>query len=653
MKLIKSGVILLPGLLLSLSLFAQNDIPAFGKVDKADLEMKQCPFDAAAEAMVLFDVAEVYCFLNLNSLTSRLSSQLERHVRIKILNNKGLDFANIHIPFIAEDNTEDIKNLSAETINLDATGNIIVTKVDKSSFFTKKMNKRYSEIIFAFPDVRVGSIIEYKYKDDADYLYAVRDWYFQQTIPVKFSRYILDFPNELVISAQPHGVLSVDMKQTSNENRSIKTFSMSGVPALRDEQYISCNKDYLQQVVPYMVSLDLPGQVTHDLLRTWPRLVKNLMEDESFGLQLKKNIPRTSDLDAMLVNISDPYKKMEIIHNYVKKNMEWNNMYGIWALDGVKSAWKDKRGTTGEINLILVNLLKDADIDAYPILISTRDHGRINIAIADYDQFNKVMAYVKIGEHIYVLDATDKYTPVQLIPFEVLYSEGLVIEKYDSYQWGWKPLWDDTHLFENSIVIEAAIDDKSIMKGEVLINSFDYSRIDRITKLKADKEKFLKDYFTSEDNSLKIDSLTFENTDTDSLPLVQFCKFTQNINSSGGYNYFSLNLFSGMNKNPFIADTRFSDVFFGANQAYTIDASISIPPGYSFETLPKNMRMRLPDTSIVFSRVASIIDKQLSVRMELQFKRPVYYSDEYDMFHEFYKKLFTVLNEQFVFKKNQ
>ena len=653
MKLIKSGVILLPGLLLSLSLFAQNDIPAFGKVDKADLEMKQCPFDAAAEAMVLFDVAEVYCFLNLNSLTSRLSSQLERHVRIKILNNKGLDFANIHIPFIAENNTEGIKNLSAETINLDATGNIIVTKVDKSSFFTKKMNKRYSEIIFAFPDVRVGSIIEYKYKDDADYLYAVRDWYFQQTIPVKFSRYILDFPNELVISAQPHGVLSVDMKQTSNENRSIKTFSMSGVPALRDEQYISCNKDYLQQVVPYMVSLDLPGQVTHDLLRTWPRLVKNLMEDESFGLQLKKNIPRTSDLDAMLVNISDPYKKMEIIHNYVKKNMEWNNMYGIWALDGVKSAWKDKKGTTGEINLILVNLLKDADIDAYPILISTRDHGRINIAIADYDQFNKVMAYVKIGEHIYVLDATDKYTPVQLIPFEVLYSEGLVIEKYDSYQWGWKPLWDDTHLFENSIVIEAAIDDKSIMKGEVLINSFDYSRIDRITKLKADKEKFLKDYFTSEDNSLKIDSLTFENTDTDSLPLVQFCKFTQNINSSGGYNYFSLNLFSGMNKNPFIADTRFSDVFFGANQAYTIDASISIPPGYSFETLPKNMRMRLPDTSIVFSRVASIIDKQLSVRMELQFKRPVYYSDEYDMFHEFYKKLFTVLNEQFVFKKNQ
>ncbi|MEP7163641.1 MAG: hypothetical protein ABI741_03050 [Ferruginibacter sp.] len=50
-------------------LFAQKDIPAFGKIDKADLEMKECAFDKAAEAMVLFDIAEVYCFFDLNSLS--------------------------------------------------------------------------------------------------------------------------------------------------------------------------------------------------------------------------------------------------------------------------------------------------------------------------------------------------------------------------------------------------------------------------------------------------------------------------------------------------------------------------------------------------------------------------------------------------------
>ena len=49
------------------NVFAQKDIPAYGKVDKADLELKECAFDNAAEAMVLFDVGEVYCNLNLNS----------------------------------------------------------------------------------------------------------------------------------------------------------------------------------------------------------------------------------------------------------------------------------------------------------------------------------------------------------------------------------------------------------------------------------------------------------------------------------------------------------------------------------------------------------------------------------------------------------
>ena len=72
---------------------AQKDIPSFGKVDKADLEMKQCSFDEAAEAVVLFDVAEVYCFLNHNSNSNFITTQFERRVRIKILNNK--DF---HLP---------------------------------------------------------------------------------------------------------------------------------------------------------------------------------------------------------------------------------------------------------------------------------------------------------------------------------------------------------------------------------------------------------------------------------------------------------------------------------------------------------------------------------------------------------------------------
>jgi hypothetical protein len=62
---------------------------------------------------------------------------------------------------------EDIKNLSAQTINVDASGKYGITKVGKDAIYRKKINKSYSEVIFTFPNVKPGSIIEYKYKDDA------------------------------------------------------------------------------------------------------------------------------------------------------------------------------------------------------------------------------------------------------------------------------------------------------------------------------------------------------------------------------------------------------------------------------------------------------------------------------------------------------
>ena len=638
--------------LLCAVLFAQKDVPAYGKIDIADLEMKECSFDNAAEAMVLFDVGEVFCDLNLNAVvSSNLRSELSRHVRIKILSDKGLENANIKIPYYSERGIEEIKNISAQTINLDASGKPVYTKVEKSQIFYKKLNKRYSQVIFTFPEVKKGSIIEYKYVDYAQNLYALKNWYFQNTIPVKFSRYTMDFPNELIVAANQRGSMQVTRKETRQGTRNIKSYTLNDIPALRNEPYITCNADYMQQVIPLMQAVDFPGQSRRSLLTTWPEIIKELMEDEDFGTQLKKNIPRTSDLDALLANVTDPYQKMVIIHQYVRTNMHWNESYGIWALNGVKSAWKDKKGTAGEINLILVNLLKDADLKVHPVLVSTRENGRVNPGLPGYDQFNKVMAYVVINGRVYVLDATDKDTPPNIIPYDVLNSEGLVIEKISTYEWGWKELVNNDKMFKNTVILMADINDKGMMKGEATISSSDYSRLERLAVLKKGKKSFTEAYFTSATPGFTVDSLQINNEGIDSLALNQVLRFSNKTSSSGDYHYFSANLFMGLDKNPFLADNRFSDVFFGSNQKYLMAGRFTIPEGYQFDELPKNMRMIMPDTSIVFSRMMQATGNELSVRITLDIKKAFYTVDEYPYFQEFYKKLFEMLNEQVVFKK--
>jgi len=631
--------------MLSLTLQAQKnkktrDVPEWGQVDKSELLSKECEFDKAAEAVVLFQVGDLIC-----TVTGDI--ELDFHVRIKILKEKGLERANVHLPYYSYKNEESIRKLTAQTFNLDAAGNVVSTPVDKKSIYVKPINNRISEQIFSFPEAKIGSIIEYKYTLTGA---GLRNWYFQNEIPVAYSRYKLDFPYEVELNSTPYCVLQFESAQETKGDRVIKTYSMKNVPALRDEPYISCDDDYLQRIETRLIAVNAAGQRVN-LVRSWPGIIKQLMEDEDFGIQLKRNIPRTADLDAELNQITDPYKKMVTIHNYVKKNMEWDGQNSIWAIGGVRSAWKDKKGTAGEINLILVNLLKDAGLDAQPVLVSTRDNGRIMTSIAGFTQFNKVLAYVELGGEVYVLDGTDKYTPSKLIPYNVMYSEGLVINKLETMEWGWKGLWKEKDLKKNVVFFKAEITEQGEMKGEASVNSFDYERVERIPALQKGKDKFIEEYITDPNPDVKVENFEIENEKVDTLPLVQKFKFTKPVNSSGDYKYFSTNIFTGLENNPFVSDMRFSDVFFGTNQFYNIVAAITIPEGYTFEELPKNVRMIMPDTSISVARIIAAEKNQLSMRLTLEFKKPYYTTEEYSYFKEFYKKLMDILNEQFVIKK--
>lgn len=629
---------------LTLPVFAQKDkgdVPAFGTVDKADLQLKECEFDKDAEALVLFDVAEAY-------LDNMGSVELVRHVRIKILKDKGLKSADIHIPYHSYRNDENIKGLAAQTYNLDASGNIITTKVEKKLIYEKPLDKKFSEQVFTFPEVKAGSIIEYKYTHTN---IGLGNWYFQQDIPVKYSRYRVDFPEEIEFVCTPLCVLPVQSKSESKNRRTLKTLTMSNIPALRDEPYITCDDDYLQRIETRVIAINPIGMPRQSRIYSWPQIIKFLAEDEDFGIQLKREIPRTVDLDEALKKLNDPYQKMTTIHNYVRKNMEWNNFSGIWAQNGIKSAWKDKKGTSGEINLILVNLLKDAGLKASPLLVSTRENGRVNTSFAHWRNFNKVLAYVTIGEKTYILDATEKYTPSNLIPYEVMYSEGLVIEKIDTWEWGWRVIWSNKPHFRETVVVQANIDEEGLMKGNASVTCFDYSRIERMPTLKLGKDKFIEKFFTASNPGVKVDTLNIENEDIDTLPLTQTIKFNQPVNASGDYKYFSVNLFTGLEKNPFVADNRFSDVFFGANQNYQIVANITIPESYEFEALPKSVRMIMPDTSISITRRINSDKNVLAVRISLEFKKPLYSPEEYPDFKEFYKQLYALLNEQYAIRK--
>lgn len=137
---------------LSLCAFSQN-FPRWGKLSPQEIKLTVCTFDSSATAVVLADYGKLTIDYN--------NVAIEYHIRVKILDKKSLNRADISIPYYIKDKLE---GLSAQTLKVDKTGKVISKEVLKNQIFDVDQSAEWKEKRFTFPDVEVGSILEYRYK---------------------------------------------------------------------------------------------------------------------------------------------------------------------------------------------------------------------------------------------------------------------------------------------------------------------------------------------------------------------------------------------------------------------------------------------------------------------------------------------------------
>jgi hypothetical protein len=392
--------------------FSQQ-LQSFGSISREEASMKACPFDAEASAVVLLD--EGYS----DYLDDGHGLVTWYHQKIKILKEDGKKYADIRLTYYHDDEFEYIDNLEAVAINTDEHGNRIDVRVESKSFFPKKLNKVRSEITFAFPDVKVGSIIEYKYRVIAKHYGGLRDWYFQSAIPVIKSAYKLKIVpgHEVSYLVQYNPKYKIEVKNDKFDHA--VTFEMDNIPALTDEPFMDAREDYIQKVI-FQTTKYAGYAGTINYMSTWKEVIKELQGRSDFGRQLKVNVEECKDVILATAEAKNDLEKMNLVHRYVINNFSWDGNYSLVASDGVKTLARKKTGNSGQINLLLINLLKEAGLEVYPMLVSERGHGRVNKDQPFINQFNNVYAAVFIHNNRYYLDGTDPYTPSHIIPYSIL-----------------------------------------------------------------------------------------------------------------------------------------------------------------------------------------------------------------------------------------
>ena len=634
---------------------AQSELQDWGKIEKSDLEMKECSFDKEADAMVLFDKGELY-------FSDKLDIYLKYHRRIKVFNEKGKKHADIRLRYYTGNNIQSITGVSAQTISLNEKGEKVIQKLEGKLIYNEQVSTNVRAYVFSFPNVQPGSIIEYKYTLKTDFL-NIPDWYFQSDIPTRYSYLRQEIVEIFDYTAQINRTYPMAIDKTTEYSKNFffggitpiskmvkeRILAVKNIPALNDEPYMTADKNYLQRVTYQLNRIERPMGGWDPYLSTWQKLAEGLTESERFGSQLRKNIQGTETFIKEVKAMSGLEKKAAAVYDYVRGNMKWDGSDSWGSSESVSKIWQKHTGSSGEINLILLNLLREADVTAKPLLVSTRDHGEVNQSYPFLDQFNKTVAYVTLDStHALVLDATEKHLPYNLVAWDILNTNGFVVKKGPPE---WISLYNDT---PNRLTVNIACDisEDGAIKGKANLYSANYGRTSRASQFINDGEVKYKDFLKDGNTNLTITKLAISNADVDSLSFIQTVDFNlQNASGDENYIYFNPNLFLGLSTNPFIKEKRLTDIDFGYLRSYNLTGSFKIPEGYVADELPKNMTMVLQDESVMMRRMIMVDGKSLTYRFTLSFKKPVFKAEEYDHLYDFYKKMYAILTEQIVLKK--
>jgi len=628
-------------LLLTIIAFAkaqQSEIPTtepYGKVDKADLEMTSCDVEKDANAEVLFDQGSV-------TFTPRYELVYERHTRIKIFNDKGNDWANVKFIYYGGYGIQTMSDLQAETIG-SKNGVLEITKVDKKQIFIKQIDKLVTEVSFAFPNVKPGSIVEYKYATITAFQGFFPKWMFQDEIPTRYSEFKTDVP----VGINYRSLVMVTLPFVKNTDQ-VK--ALANIPSVRREPYMNSVEDNSQRIYYVLQSFNLRADM-RNFSTSWKKVAEDEGLADDFGRQIHRKL---SGEDVILNNakrLNTQAEKIAYIFNEVRNDMKWNDVDVSYTYDGTSESWNKKTGNSTEINLVVCHLLQKAGINALPMLVSTRKNGRVNPAFPTRYRFNRTVTYVPIDSaNYYVLDATSKYNLYNEVPVDLLNTFGFYVDDPNS-------AFDMVFLQRTSpirqlILINAEVNPDGKMTGTAQFRSFDYHRMDVVEKYKTVGEEKYIDFLRNGDNNLKITSIKFENMEIDSLPLTQNVDFSLNTSGSDEhYIYINPSVLTGLSDNPFSTEKRVTDIDFKYCSLYSINGIYKIPAGFKIDALPKSASMAMSDKSISFRRVVGEQDGSVVVRYTISYQKSVFFKEDYPELYEFYKKMHEMLIEPIVLKK--
>jgi hypothetical protein len=376
----------------------------------------------------------------------------------------------------------------------------------------------------------------------------------------------------------------------------VQTWKADDIPAVNASSFISSIDDIRAKIKFQISEFGLPRQ---PLENSWEFVTAQILRNDNPYAAIeqlpgeKQRGREMAERSASLVIAQDS------IFHQINSIAQFNGQTAIFADGPLDNVMDGTPSNQAEINLVLLAMLRGAGIDAYPMYLSGRDFGRINMEFPSLFQFNSMLVMSEIEGEKYFMDASFPHSIPNLIPVKLYSERGMVLTDSTHF---WQDIAPDKSTFSFDIRLDAALQSDGGLNGTLTAETFGYPSQQIRQKLSNGEdprsvtaETFFDVYsevnfeqLRVEIDSLNCDRVVFE---------AEFSIDDYAVSFSEGIEFRPM-VVGYLFNNPFEATERRVPITLDASEELSISYNIELPDGFSTDVSGETRSTSLAGASL-------------------------------------------------------
>jgi hypothetical protein len=603
-------------------------------------------------------------YLNMEQTTDDDQHTYSYYVRLKVLNDKGKDYANVELRYYTGESGTSIDSIEGRTIHSD--GSIVpFTGKPYDKFIARTADYKAKSKVFTLPAVDVGSIIEYRYKlrldDDR---FRSPDWYIQGDLFVRKAHYMWRPTNKDLIDDTGKSVSGriawspilppgVAVKKTDLPNGRIElSLDITNVPPMPTAESMPPLQSVSLRVLFFYTQYVNGEEFWKSTGKDWSKKIdkfigsSNAVRDFANSLVAPTDSPdqKARKLYAAIMEMDNT--DFSRIHSTTEEKAA-----GLRDIKNAEDVITRKRGSGDQLAATFVAMARAVGLKAFVMGVADRSERIFVPSYLSMFQIDDDIAILNIDGKDIFLDPGQRYCAYGHLAWPHALTGG--IRQTDSGTGLSQVPPEPYTTAHNTRIADLKLDEQGVATGTVTLTFAGDSALNwRHRALRTDNAGLQEELKTSLEKlfpaGMDVSVAGIENLTTYEQPLKVKYDVKGPIGSPAGKRLLiTPDIFLVNEKPRFTAPTR--EIAIDLHYAYFEQDAvrITLPPTLTIESAPEPAKEQFKNLALFITKSVRSANSITSQRT-FQLGTPAIVPDEYPDFHTFYGKIATKDQEPLV-----